>query len=77
MVVTHAAMLAGAGLAVGVPSALLLARAMDSMLFETPPGDPATIAVVALVLTGSAIAACIVPLRKALGVDPSEALRSE
>jgi putative ABC transport system permease protein len=77
LIVTHGALLAGAGLAVGVPSALLLARAMDSMLFETAPSDPMTIAVVSLVLTGSAILACLVPLRRALRVDPSEALRSE
>ena len=77
MVVMHGAMLAAAGIAVGVPAALLLARAMDSMLFETPPSDPATIGVVALVLTAAAILACVVPLRKALRVHPSEALRSE
>ena len=47
------------------------------MLFETPPADPATIAAAALVLMAAAVAACLVPLRKALGVDPSEALRNE
>ena len=77
LIVMHGALLAGAGLAVGVPSALLLARALGSMLFETAPGDPATIVLVSLVLTGSAILACLIPLRKALRVDPSEALRSE
>ena len=77
LIVGHGAMLAGAGIAVGVPAALLLARGMKSMLFETPPSDPATVAGVALVLTATAIAACLVPLRKALRVHPSEALRSE
>ena len=69
--------LAGAGIAIGIPAALLLARAMESMLFDTDPADPATIAVVALVLTAAAVAACLVPLRKALKVDPAHALRSE
>ena len=77
LIVMHGAVLAGAGLAAGIPAALLLARAMDSMLFETEPGDPATIAGVAVVLTAVAMAACVIPLRKALRVDPSEALRSE
>ena len=77
LIVGHGAMLAGAGIAVGVPAALLLARGMESMLFETPPSDPATVGGVALVLTATAIAACLVPLRKALRVHPSEALRSE
>ena len=47
------------------------------MLFETAPGDPMTIGIVALVLVAAALAACLVPLRKALRVHPSDALRSE
>ncbi len=77
LIVSHGAMLAGAGIAVGVPAALLLAQAMQSMLFETAPGDPMTIGIVALVLVAAALAACLVPLRKALRVHPSDALRSE
>jgi ABC-type antimicrobial peptide transport system permease subunit len=77
LVVLHGAMLAAAGLAVGIPASLLLARAMNSMLFETPPSDPATLAAVALLLTVTALAACLVPLRKALRVDPAVALRRE
>lgn len=77
LIVSHGAMLAGAGIAVGVPAALLLAQAMQSMLFETAPSDPVTIGIVALVLAAAALAACLVPLRKALRVHPSEALRSE
>lgn len=69
--------LAGIGIALGIPAALLLARAMESMLFDTDPADPTTIAGVALILTITAGAACLVPLRKALGVDPAHALRSE
>lgn len=77
LVVLHGAMLAAAGLAVGIPASLLLARAMNSMLFETPPSDPATLAAVALLLSVTALAACLVPLRKALRVDPAVALRRE
>jgi putative ABC transport system permease protein len=77
LIVSHGLVLAGAGLLLGVPAALLLARAMNSMLFETPPADPATIAAAALVLMATAVTACLVPLRKALAVDPAEALRNE
>ncbi|MEX2273066.1 MAG: ABC transporter permease [Vicinamibacterales bacterium] len=77
LILTHGVILAAAGLAIGIPSALLLARAMKTLLFETPPGDPLTLGVVALVLGGAALAACLVPLRKALRVDPANALRSE
>jgi ABC-type antimicrobial peptide transport system permease subunit len=73
----HGILLAAAGLAIGIPSALVLARWMKTLLFETPPGDPVTIGVVALVLGGAAIAACLVPLRRALRVDPANALRSD
>ena len=69
--------LAGLGIALGIPAALLLARAMESMLFDTDPADPGTLAIVALVLMAAAVAACLVPLRKAVGVDPAHALRSE
>jgi putative ABC transport system permease protein len=77
MILAHGVLLAAAGLAIGIPAALLLARGMKSMLFETPPGDPATILAVSLVLAGAAVTACLVPLRKALRVDPAHALRSE
>jgi putative ABC transport system permease protein len=77
MILTHGMLLAAAGLAIGIPSALLLARGMKTLLFETPAGDPLTIGAVSLVLGGAALAACLVPLRKALRVDPAHALRSE
>ena len=77
LIAGQGARLAGIGIAIGIPAALLLARGMESMLFNTDPADPATIGIVALVLTGAAIAACLVPLRKALKVDPANALRSE
>ena len=47
------------------------------MLFATDPADPGTIAAVALVLTAAAVAACLGPLRKALRVDPAQALRAD
>jgi putative ABC transport system permease protein len=77
LVAGQGAILAGAGIAIGVPAALLLARGMASMLFDTDPADPATIGAVALVLATAALTACLVPLRKALKVDPARALRSE
>jgi putative ABC transport system permease protein len=77
LIVTQGVLLAAAGLAIGVPAALLLARWMKTLLFETPPGDPVTIGVVSLVLGGAAIAACLVPLRKALRLDPAHALRND
>lgn len=71
------ALLAGLGIAIGVPAALLLARGMEAMLFATDPADPATLGAVAAVLGAATLAACLVPLRRALKVDPALALRAD
>jgi putative ABC transport system permease protein len=45
-------------------------------LFGVTSGDPLTYAIVAIVLTAATIAACFVPARRAMRVDPVVALRS-
>jgi predicted permease len=69
--------LALAGVALGLPLAVLLARALGNLLFGVAPWDPATLALVSLGLAGSAVLACAVPARRALRVDPVVALRHE
>lgn len=69
--------LAVAGIGVGAGLALLLCRAMGSLLFGVKPFDPITLAGAVAVLLATSIAAVIGPARRALSVDPVIALRDE
>lgn len=59
----------------GIAAAIALGRAAASLLFGVEPVDPVAIIASALLLTGLAITAGLVPARRAAGVDPVTALR--
>ena len=65
------------GLAIGIAGALVLTRAMQSLLFGVSATDPLTLVGVALVLGLAALLATYVPARRATQVDPMVALRHE
>jgi ABC-type antimicrobial peptide transport system permease subunit len=65
------------GLIAGLLSAVALTRLMASQLWGVTPTDPATFLGVTLLLVAIALAACIVPARRALTVDPTLALRND
>jgi predicted permease len=77
MVLREALVLALFGIAIGIPSALMATRFIASMLFGISPSDLQTITVVSLLLLLVALFAGFLPARRASGVDPAVALRTE
>jgi putative ABC transport system permease protein len=77
LVVGRGAALALAGLTVGVGLALASGKAIEGLLFGVSPRDPLMLAVVTAVVAVAALAACYVPGRRAVRVDPMVAVRAE
>jgi putative ABC transport system permease protein len=77
MVIRQALVVVAAGVAAGAAGAYWLSRYLATLLYEIRPTDPATYAVLAVLLTSVALLACYVPARRAMRIDPMKALRWE
>jgi len=77
LVVRRGLLLAVAGAVIGIAASMALTHLMASMLYSVRPSDPATFAGVALLLLLVAFAACSIPARRAMRIDPMVALREE
>ena len=64
-----------AGLAVGMLVTLWLSPMLQTLLFNVPARDGMTLAIVAALLSALALVACILPARRAVRIDPVQALR--
>ncbi len=69
--------LIGGGVIAGLAAAIAVSRLLRAFLFEIEPGDPATLLGVAALFVAVALLACWSPTRRAAGVNPVEALKSE
>lgn len=65
------------GLAVGGGAAYAMGRAVTSLLFHVPAGDARSYAAGVLVLSLTALVACVIPARRALRLNPVDALRGD
>ena len=77
MVIWQGMIPALAGLGLGMALAVALTRLIANQLYQVSPTDPASFALVTLLLAIIALTACYFPALRAIRVDPIKALREE
>jgi predicted permease len=66
-----------AGAIIGLAAGLIAARSLSAVLYGVPATDPLSLAVAAIVLVATGLAACCVPALRAARVDPAQTLSTE
>jgi putative ABC transport system permease protein len=77
LILKNAAFLVGTGLVVGVASAWIATRLLNSFLFGVGDHDPLTLISICLLLLVCGLAAALFPARRAASIEPMQALRTE
>jgi putative ABC transport system permease protein len=77
LVVRHVVVLFSIGLVLGLAGSIVLTRYLKSALYEVTATDPSTFIAVSMLLALVSLAACLVPTRRAVSVNPTDALRYE
>jgi putative ABC transport system permease protein len=77
MILRQGLRIVAAGIGVGIVAAAPLARLLRQQLYAVSPLDLSVYAIVAGVLAAVAMAACLIPARRAMRLDPVDALRHD
>ena len=77
LVLRDALVMIVAGTAIALPCVWALGRLVESELYDVKPTDPVTILAATLILGSTALAAALIPARRASAVNPTDALRFE
>jgi len=77
MLLREGSLVAGIGLALGLPAAYLVSRILEGALFRVPAVNVALYLTAALLLSVAILLASYVPARRAARIDPMTALRRE
>jgi putative ABC transport system permease protein len=77
MVIREGAVLAAAGMVIGMVGAIAVTRLLGTLLFQIQPYDPLTYAGGLVFLGVVTLVACYIPASRAAGIDPLDALRVE
>jgi putative ABC transport system permease protein len=77
LVIAPSAAVALAGAGAGLAAAFGLTRYLEMLLFGVQPGDPTVVTAAAVTLVIVALVAALIPVRRAIRVDPASALRQD
>jgi ABC-type antimicrobial peptide transport system permease subunit len=77
LVFRHGLGLTAAGLALGVLGSAATVRVLANLLFDTSPADATAWAAMLAVVAVAAVAACLLPARRAASANPTGALRAD
>jgi len=77
LVLRQGLLLTLAGLGAGIVGAVLITRMMQALLFGVSPTEPSVFGAIAALLLAVALLACWVPARRAMRLDPLQALRQD